>query len=74
MATPVNLYMYESPVVRVVDRWGRRLYVPKRYLESPLKVMLPICRKDGLRRSYTPAGKDGLNMIHRENIERILDK
>ena len=29
--------------------------------------------RDGLERTYTPSGKDGFNMIHRENIAEVRE-
>lgn len=69
---PNNAYMYVTPL-RVVDVWGQRLYVSREHYDNPDKPLLPICRKDGLRRSFTKAGeRDRQNMLHRANISKVL--
>jgi hypothetical protein len=67
-----NTYLYETSITRVRDVYGHFLWVATRQLVNADRVMLHICNGKGVRRVDTPAGKDNLNMLRRENIAEVL--
>lgn len=71
-SAPVNLWMYETKILRIKDPYGNLYWVSKRDYDNPAKTMIPICNGKGLRRTYTKAGHDGNNMILRANIVQVL--
>ncbi len=70
--TRLNPWQYADAIVRIVDVYGRRCWVDKAGLDNPKQILIPLCRKDGMRRSNTKAGDDGLNLLHRDNIAHVL--
>lgn len=64
-----NPWMYCTPL-RVKDVYGHWIYISREKFETD-KPLIPICTKEGLLRVYTPAGKDGQNRLHRENIALV---
>jgi len=62
----------ETRVTRVLDVYGKRHWVATRHLENKEKIMLAICNGKGEHRCNTRAGDDGMNMLHRDNIKKIL--
>jgi hypothetical protein len=73
MAPTCNAWMYEKYITRVKDVYGSFYYVATRNLNNPDKTMLAICNHRGLRRTNTEAGRDGLNMLHRENVAEVRE-
>lgn len=69
---PINAYMYEEDVTRVQDVYGKFYWVSTRHLNDESKTMIPICNHRGLRRSYTVAGHDNQNTLHRDNIQKVI--
>jgi len=67
MLPPLNPWQYVTPL-RVRDVYGHWLYISAEHYNNLAKILIPICRKDGLRREYTPTGDDNQNMLHRDNI------
>jgi|WetSurMetagenome_2_1015567.scaffolds.fasta_scaffold1671514_1 hypothetical protein len=73
MAPTINAWMYEKYITRVKDVYGHFYYIATRHLNNPDKIMLEICTHRGLRRTHTQAGRDGMNVLHRENIAEVRE-
>lgn len=67
-----NAWMYSTPL-RVKDVYGHFLWISAEHYNNPKKVLIPICRRDGLLREFTQAGNDHMNMLHRENIAEVRE-
>jgi len=65
--TPLNPWQYVTPL-RVKDVYGHWMYISQEHFDNLARILIPICRKDGLRRIHTKAGRDRQNMLHRANI------
>ncbi len=70
--TRLNPWQYADAIIRVADVYGRRLWIDKKGYDNPKQTFIPICRHDGMRRINTPAGEDGHNILHRDNIAKVL--
>lgn len=73
MAPTINAWMYEKYITRVKDVYGHFYYVATRHLHNPDKIMLAICTHRGLKRTHTQAGRDGMNVLHRDNIAEVRE-
>lgn len=68
----LNPWQYANQIIRVVDVYGRRCWLDKAGYDNDAKPYIHICRYDGMRRINTPAGEDNHNIMHQDNIARVL--
>lgn len=68
----LNPWQYANAIVRIVDVYGHRRWIDKAKYDDHKRALIPICRHDGMYRSNTKAGEDGNNLLHRDNIAKVL--
>ncbi len=67
--------MRYKDITRVRTVYGRFLWVPTDKLNEKRKDrLLPICNGEGQARWDTPAGANGQNMLHPDNVAEVRQR